>query len=57
MQGDGVEFAAAGHSDVIVQGDTVYHFYHAYRQSNGAATLRIVELPFDDEGWPVPGGP
>lgn len=57
VQGDGVEFAAAGHSDVIVRGDTVYHFYHAYRQSNGAATLRIVELPFDDEGWPVPGGP
>ncbi len=57
VQGDGVNFAAAGHSDVIVSGDTIYHFYHAYRQSNGNAELRIVEMPFDDEGWPVPAGP
>lgn len=57
VEGDGAQFAAAGHSDVIVSGDTIYHFYHAYRQSNGGAELRIVELPFDDEGWPVPGGP
>lgn len=57
VQGDGVEWAAAGHSDVIATGDKIYHFYHAYRQSNGAAQLRIVELPFDEQGWPVPGGP
>jgi arabinan endo-1,5-alpha-L-arabinosidase len=57
VQGDGVNFAAAGHSDVIVAGDMIYHLYHAYRQSNGAATFRIVEMPFDEEGWPVPGGP
>ena len=40
-----------------VTGDKIYHLYHAYRQSDGGAQLRIVELPFDDEGWPVPGGP
>lgn len=57
VEGDGINFAAAGHSDVLVSGETIYHVYHAYRQSNGAATMRIVELPFDDEGWPVPGGP
>ena len=57
VQGDGVNFAAAGHSDVLVAGNTIYHLYHAYRQSNGEATFRIVEMPFDDEGWPVPGGP
>ncbi len=57
VEGDGVEWAAAGHSDVVVSGDRIFHLYHAYRQSNGAATLRIVELPFDDAGWPVPGGP
>jgi arabinan endo-1,5-alpha-L-arabinosidase len=57
VEGDGVNFAAAGHSDVVVYGDTIYHFYHAYRQSDGSATLRVVELPFDSEGWPVPGGP
>ena len=57
VQGDGVEWAAAGHSDVLVDGDEIYHLYHAYRQSNGAAQLRIAELEFDDEGWPVPHAP
>jgi arabinan endo-1,5-alpha-L-arabinosidase len=55
--GDGVNFAAAGHSDVLVSGSKIYHLYHAYRQSNGNATLRVAEMPFDDEGWPVPAGP
>ena len=57
VEGDGVTWAAAGHSDVLFDGDKIYHLYHAYRQSNGGAELRIVELPFDDEGWPVAGGP
>ncbi len=57
VEGDGTTWAAAGHSDVVVSDDRIYHLYHAYRQSNGEAQLRIVELPFDDEGWPVPGGP
>jgi arabinan endo-1,5-alpha-L-arabinosidase len=57
VQGDQVQWAAAGHSDVLATGSKIYHLYHAYRQSNGNAQLRIVELPFDDQGWPVPGGP
>ncbi len=57
VEGDHVQWAAAGHSDVIATGDEIYHLFHAYRQSDGGAELRIVELPFDDEGWPVPGGP
>lgn len=56
VQGGG-QWAAAGHSDVIVTGNKIYHLYHAYRKSDGNAQLRIVELPFDDQGWPVPGGP
>jgi arabinan endo-1,5-alpha-L-arabinosidase len=55
--GDGTQFAAAGHSDVLVTGDKIYHLYHAYRLPTGRAELRIVEMPFDDEGWPVPAGP
>jgi arabinan endo-1,5-alpha-L-arabinosidase len=55
--GDGSEFVAAGHSDVFVADEQIYHVYHAYRAADGNALLRIVELPFDDEGWPVPGGP
>jgi arabinan endo-1,5-alpha-L-arabinosidase len=57
VEGDGEQFAAAGHSDVLVVGDTIYNAYHAYRLPNGNATLRIVEMPFDAEGWPVPAGP
>lgn len=57
VQGDGINWAAAGHSDVLFDDDKIYHLYHAYRKSDGGAQLRIVELPFDDEGWPVPGGP
>jgi arabinan endo-1,5-alpha-L-arabinosidase len=57
VQGDKVEWAAAGHGDVLVDGDSVYHLYHAYRQSNGHPALRIAELLFDDEGWPLPHRP
>jgi arabinan endo-1,5-alpha-L-arabinosidase len=57
VEGDGVTWAAAGHSDVLVDGDKLYHLYHAYRQSNGNAELRIAELYFDDDGWPVPHAP
>ena len=48
-------YAAAGHGDVFVSGNMFYHAYHAYPYSrNPYAELRIVEMPFDDEGWPVP---
>jgi arabinan endo-1,5-alpha-L-arabinosidase len=57
VQGDQVTWAAAGHSDVMVNGSKIYHLYHAYLKSNGAAQLRIVEMPFDSDGWPVPAGP
>jgi len=50
-------YAAAGHGDVLVDGDRVYHLYHAYRRRDAGAELRIVELPFDAEGWPVGGAP
>lgn len=57
VQGDHTTWAAAGHSDVMVSGSKIYHLYHAYRQSNGEAQLRIVEMPFDSDQWPVPAGP
>jgi len=57
VEGDGITWAAAGHSDVLVDGEQIYHFYHAYAQSNGAASLRIAELFFDNDGWPVPHPP
>ena len=52
VQGDST-FAAAGHSDVMLSKGHFYHLYHAYRRPSGRAELRVVELLFDDEGWPV----
>ncbi|MET0386656.1 MAG: arabinan endo-1,5-alpha-L-arabinosidase [Polyangiales bacterium] len=49
----GGNYAAAGHSDVLVTGDKIYHLYHAYRRPRGEPELRIAELPFDDQGWPI----
>jgi arabinan endo-1,5-alpha-L-arabinosidase len=53
VQGDDT-FAAAGHSDVLVTHDRIYHLYHAYRRPSGNAELRMVEMPCDQNGWPVP---
>lgn len=57
VEGDRRTFAAAGHSDVLIDGERTYHVYHAYRQTDGGAELRVAELPFDAEGWPVGGTP
>jgi arabinan endo-1,5-alpha-L-arabinosidase len=35
-----------------------YNVYHAYdANSNGQSTLRIAELVFDNDAWPVSAGP
>jgi len=57
VAGDRSTFAAAGHSDILTVGDRVYHAYHAYRLPRGDAELRIVEMRFDADGWPIPTSP
>jgi arabinan endo-1,5-alpha-L-arabinosidase len=56
LQGDD-EWAALGHNAVLIDGTRAYNVYHAYAASNGASRLRISELVWDAEGWPVSGGP
>lgn len=46
-----------GHNAVVFVDDAAYNVYHAYAASDGAATLRISELVWDAEGWPISGGP
>ena len=47
-----------GHNAVLFSGDRAYIVYHAYdSQQNGAARLRISELAWDDQAWPVAAGP
>jgi arabinan endo-1,5-alpha-L-arabinosidase len=47
-----------GHNAVFFSGDRAYNVYHAYDgNSGGASVLRVAELVWDDEGWPISGGP
>jgi len=51
-------WVAPGHNAVIAYGGKTYNLYHALQgSSSGAATLRIAELVWDADGWPVSGGP
>ncbi|MEO8900713.1 MAG: arabinan endo-1,5-alpha-L-arabinosidase [Polyangiaceae bacterium] len=57
VQGN-ASWVAPGHNAVIVYGGKTYNMYHALQgSSNGPATLRIAELTWDTDGWPVSGGP
>jgi hypothetical protein len=42
---------------VLFVGTKAYLVYHAYLKSNGVATLRIADLVWDANGWPMPVGP
>jgi arabinan endo-1,5-alpha-L-arabinosidase len=47
-----------GHNAVLFTDTAAYNIYHSYdADNNGASTLRIAELFFDAEGWPVSAGP
>jgi arabinan endo-1,5-alpha-L-arabinosidase len=57
VQGDS-SWVAPGHNAVIGYGGKTYNIYHALQGSSaGPATLRIAELAWDSNGWPVSGGP
>lgn len=53
----GGNWAGPGGQSVMFVGTKAYLVYHAYAMSNGAATLRIADLVWDSNGWPVPVGP
>ena len=47
-----------GSNEVFTDGTKRYTIYHAYdADASGRATLRISELYFDNDGWPVTSGP
>jgi arabinan endo-1,5-alpha-L-arabinosidase len=47
-----------GHNAVLVSDGLTYNVYHSYdAMNNGRQTLRISELHWDADGWPVSGGP
>lgn len=65
MQGGGTlvlqgstRYRGPGHNAVLFTDTAAYNVYHAYdADNNGAAVLRIAELVWDAEGWPVSAGP
>jgi len=57
LAGDRVRYAAVGHNAVVFIDDKAYNVYHAYSQQNGNPILRIAELVWDEEGWPISAGP
>ena len=51
-------YRGPGHSAVIFRDSRAYNVFHAYDAENGGRpTLRVAELAWDDEGWPISGSP
>lgn len=56
VQGDNT-WRGPGHNAVLFTGDRAYNIYHSYTATDGTPTLRVSELVWDNEGWPISGGP
>jgi arabinan endo-1,5-alpha-L-arabinosidase len=57
VQGD-ARWKGPGHNAILFRGNAAYNVYHSYdANQNGRITLRISEIAWDAEGWPVSGGP
>jgi arabinan endo-1,5-alpha-L-arabinosidase len=51
-------YRGPGHNAVVFHDGLAYDVHHAYdADNNGAAVLRISELAWDADGWPISGGP
>jgi arabinan endo-1,5-alpha-L-arabinosidase len=54
----GTRWKGPGHNAVVFSGTKAYNVYHSYdADSNGDPTLRIAELVWDVDGWPISAGP
>jgi arabinan endo-1,5-alpha-L-arabinosidase len=54
----GSRWKGPGHNAILHTASGDYNIYHSYdAATNGAATLRIAEIRWTDDGWPVSAGP
>jgi arabinan endo-1,5-alpha-L-arabinosidase len=54
----GERYKGPGHNAVVFTETGAFNVYHSYDASNnGQSVLRISELAWDSDGWPVSGGP
>jgi arabinan endo-1,5-alpha-L-arabinosidase len=56
VQGDS-RWKGPGHNAVVHTDAGWFNVYHAYAASNGASSLRISEIAWGEDGWPVSAGP
>ena len=57
LQGAG-RWRGPGHNAIVHDGDRYWNVYHSYDADNdGVPTLRISELTWSDDNWPVSAGP
>jgi arabinan endo-1,5-alpha-L-arabinosidase len=57
VQGD-ARWKGPGHNAIIFRGNVAYNVYHSYdANANGRITLRISEIAWDADGWPISAGP
>jgi arabinan endo-1,5-alpha-L-arabinosidase len=50
-------WTAPGHNAVIVTANGAYNVYHALDANHANPTLRVAEIAWDSDGWPVSAGP
>jgi arabinan endo-1,5-alpha-L-arabinosidase len=51
-------YRGPGHNAVIFSDSRAYNVFHAYdAEDGGRPKLRVAELAWDDQDWPVSGGP
>jgi arabinan endo-1,5-alpha-L-arabinosidase len=57
VEGD-ARWKGPGHNAIIFRGNSAYNVYHSYdANENGRITLRVSEIAWDGEGWPISAGP
>jgi len=56
-QSDASWAGPGGQSVMFTSDNKAYLVYHAYAKPNGDHHLRLAELVWDSDGWPVPVGP
>ncbi len=56
-EGDANWAGPGGQSVLFTSDNKAYLVYHAYQKPSGATHLRIADLVWDADGWPVPVGP
>lgn len=57
LEGEG-RWRGPGHNSILVEDGRYYNVYHSYdAEGGGVPNLRIAEMTWSEDGWPVSAGP